>query len=63
MNTEQTSKNIFMYTFFDQKTGSRISVSEQLGEELHQSVIKKFKRKKVYARFKDNILTADLTEM
>ena len=32
-----------------------ISVNEQLAEELHKPVIKKFKRKKDYARFKDNI--------
>ena len=50
-------------TFFDKKTGSGISVNEQVGEELHKPVIKKFKRRKVYARFKDNIRTADLAEM
>ena len=33
-----------------------------LSEELHKPVIKKFRRK-VYARFKDNILIADLAEM
>ena len=49
--------------FFDKKTGSGISVNEQVGEELHKPVIKKFKRRKVYARFKDNIRTVDLTEM
>ena len=41
------------YKFFDKKTGSRMSVNEQLAEELHKPVIKKFK---------DNILTADLAE-
>ena len=40
-----------------------MSVSEQLSEELHKPVIKKFKRRKVYARFKDDIWAADLTEM
>ena len=40
-----------------------ISVNEQLAEELHKPVIKKFKRRKVYARFKDNIWVADLAEM
>ena len=43
------------YKFFDRKTGSGISVNEQLAEELHKPVIKKIKRRKVYARFKDNI--------
>ena len=34
-----------------------------LYKELHNPVIKKFKRRKVYARFKDNIWAANLTEM
>ena len=34
-----------------------------LYKELHNPVIKKFKRRKVYARFKDNIWAADLSEM
>ena len=45
------------------KTGSEISVNEQLAKELHKPVIKKFKRRKVYARFKDNVRATDLTEM
>ena len=49
--------------FFDKKTGSGINLKEQLAEVLHQPVIKKFKRRKVYARFKDNIWPADLAEM
>ena len=34
----------------------------QLAEELHNSVSKKLKRRKVYARYKDNIWAADLAE-
>ena len=49
-----------VYNFFDKKTGSGISVNEQLAEELNKPVIKKFKRTKVYARFKDNNWGADL---
>ena len=45
------------------KTGSGISVNEQLAEELHKPVIKKFKRRKVYAGLKDNIWAVDLAEM
>ena len=45
------------------KTGSGRSVNEQLAEELHKPVIKIFKRRKVHARFKDNIWEADLAEM
>ena len=44
-----------VYKFFDKKTGSGISVNEQIAEELLKPVIKKFKRRKVLARFKDNI--------
>ena len=36
--------------FFDKITRSGVSVNEQLAEELHKLVIKKFKRRKVYAR-------------
>ena len=32
-----------VYNFFDEKTGSGISVNEQLAKELHKPVIKKFK--------------------
>ena len=53
---------VMVYKLFDKKTGSGISVNEQLAEELHKPVITKFKRRKVYARFKDNIWAADLAE-
>ena len=49
--------------FFDKKTGPRVSVFEQLAEKLHKLVIKYFKRRKVYVRFKSNIWAADLAEM
>ena len=57
--------------FFDEKTESggiaiskvRISVNEQLAEELRKPVIKTLKRRKVYARFNDNIQAADLAKM
>ena len=53
-----------VYKFFDKKkTRLGISVNEQIAEELHKTVIKKFKRRKVYAKFKDNICAADLAEM
>ena len=52
-----------IYKFFDKKIGLGVSVNKQLAEEWHKPVIKKFKRSKVYARFKDNIWTADLAEM
>ena len=52
-----------VYKLFDKKTGSVVSVNEQLAEELHKPVIKKFKGIKVYARFKDNIWAVDLAKM
>ena len=52
-----------VYKFFDEKLGSGISVNEELTAELHKPVINNFKRRKVYATFKDNISAADLAEM
>ena len=52
-----------VYNFFDKKTGSGISVNEQRAEELHKPIIKKIKKRKVYARFKDNIWAADLAKI
>ena len=51
------------FNHFDRKTGSRTSKSEKLAQNLLKSVIEKFKRKKVSARFKDNVWAADLAEM
>ena len=54
-----------VFTFFDNKTGSgpKTSVNGELAQELHKPVIKKFKRRRVYARFKDNMWVVDLAEM
>ena len=52
-----------VYKFFDKKKRLGASVNEELAEELHKPVIKNFKRRKVYARFKDSIRAADLAEM
>ena len=52
-----------IHKFFDKKTGSGSSVNEQPAEELHKPVIKKFKRRKVSVRFKDNIWAEDSAEM
>ena len=40
-----------------------MSVNKQLAAELHKPVIKKFKKRKVYVKFKDNIWAPDLAEM
>ena len=52
-----------VYHFFHKRTESVVSVKEQLAEELLKRVIKKLKRRKFYARFKDNIWATDLDEM
>ena len=52
-----------VHRFFVKKAGFELTVNEQIAAELHKPVINKFKRKKVYARFKDNIWMADLAEM
>ena len=52
-----------VYKCFDKKTASGVTVSEKVADELHKPVIKKFKRRKNYARLKDNIWTLNLAEM
>ena len=59
----QRSLACMVYKIFNKKTGSEVSVNEELAEELHKPLIKKFKRRKVYARSKENIRAADLAEM
>ena len=68
-----------VYKFFDSKiaspdkksvgTGGKhvntklIPQNEQLADELHKPIIRKFKKRKVYSTFKDNIWGADLADM
>ena len=61
-----------VYKFFDKKsTGSGFkklknttkSRSLILADELHKPVIRKFKKRKVYSQFKDNIWKVDLADM
>ena len=49
-----------IYKFFDKRTRSGINVNEELAEKVHKPVNKKFKRRKVYTIFKDNIWAGDL---
>ena len=46
-----------VFKIFDKKTGleARANVNEELAQELNKAVINKFKRCRVYARFKDNV--------
>ena len=63
-----------VYTFFDKKTvgGGDTTLAnksaiksmpqnEQLAEELHKPIIRKFKKRTIYLAFKDNIWGADFS--
>ena len=61
-----------VYKFFDKKSkGSGVKhvntklipQNQQLADELHKPIIKKFEKRKVYSAFKDNIWAADLVDM
>ena len=65
-----------VYTFFDKKTkGSGVTTLanksaikstpqyKHLADELHKPIIRKFRKRKVYSAFKDNIWAADLADM
>ena len=56
-----------VYKFFDSKVsgiGAKLTLqNEQLANELHKPIIRKFKKRKVYSTFKDNILGVDLADM
>ena len=57
-----------VYKFFDKNSivgGVNIPLefNEQLAKELHKPIIRKFKKRKVYSGFKDNIWGADLADM
>ena len=57
------------YKFFDKKSeGSGVNTklapqNQQLAEELHKPIIKKLKKRKIHAAFKNNIWGADLADM
>ena len=55
-----------VYKFFDKNSSGSGVANEpnyQLASELHRQVFRKFKRRKVYSSFKDNILGFDLADM
>ena len=56
-----------VYKFFDKKSqGSGLSNNKeniQLPIELHKPIIRKFRKRKVYSSFRDNIWGADLADM
>ena len=55
------------YKFFDRKTAGSgvksVTQNEQLADERHKPIIRKSKKRKVHAAFKDNIWAADLADM
>ena len=55
-----------VYKFFDKKSKGSGIVNEpnyQLANELHKPIIRKFKKRKVYSSFRDNIWGVDLADM
>ena len=56
-----------VYKFFDSNVsgrGAKLTLQdEQLAEELHKPIIRKFEKRRVYSTFKDNIWGADLADM
>ena len=57
-----------VYKYFDTKTSDvavkiQIMQNEELAEELHKSIIRKFQKRKVHSSFIDNIWDADLGDM
>ena len=55
-----------VFKFFDKKSsGSGVATgpSYQLANELHKQIIRKFKRRKVYSSFRNNIRAVDLADM
>ena len=55
-----------VYKFFDKKSSGSGITNEpnyQLASELHKSIIRKLKKRKVYSSFRDNIWGVDLADM
>ena len=62
----QTGLASMVYKFFDEKSSGSGIINEtnyQLANELHKPIIKKFKKRKVYSSFRDNIWGVDLADM
>ena len=55
-----------VYKFFDTKSSGSCITNEsnyQLADELHKPIIKKFKKRKLYSSFRDNIWGVYLADM
>ena len=62
-NCEFDNGRKWCISFLKKKIRSGASINEVLVQDLHKAVIEKFKRRKVYLRFKYNIWTTSLAEM
>ena len=63
MDINKKDKKVSSKSFFDRKAGSGVNENEVLTHELPKPVIKRFKRRKLYVRFKDHIWAADLLDL
>ena len=56
-----------VFKFSNKKIGAgtknKIKKSQQLANELHKPIIRKFKKRKLYSSYKDNIWGVDLADM
>ena len=55
-----------VYKFFDKKskgTGIKSMPNQQLANEIHKPIIRKFKKRKVHSSLKNNIWGVDLADM
>ena len=52
-----------VYKFFDKKSKGSGLKNQQLANELHKPIIRKFKKRRVCSSFKDNIWGVDLADM
>ena len=57
-----------VYKFFDKKSKeasikNEIKENQQSANELHKPIVRKFKKRKVYSSFRDNIWGVDLADM
>ena len=62
----QSGLALMVYNFFDKKSKGSCIINEsnyQLANELHKPIIKKFKKRKVYSSFKDNVWGVDLADV
>ena len=57
---------VFDFFFFYKKSkgsGIKYMSNQQFAKELHKPIIRKFRKRKVYSSFKDNIWGADLADI